>query len=70
MMETKTFLLGLINIPMYHYNWTLTNAQIELIVSDKPISYIKPEKKKFSKPSEKSIQDTIQRFKERQSKKQ
>lgn len=66
MMQPKSFFFGLVTIPMYHYNCTMTNAQLDLIVSDRPVSYIKPEKKKFGKPSEKSIRDSIEKFKERQ----
>ena len=50
---------------MYHYYWTMTNAQLELIVSDKPVSYIKPEKKKFGKPSADRINRSIENYKKR-----
>jgi len=43
----------------------MTNAQLELIISDKPVSYIKPEKKKFSKPSAERISRSIENYKKR-----
>lgn len=55
-------------IPMYHYNCTMTNAQLDLIISDKPVSYLKPEKKKFGKPSASAIEKAIEKFKERNKK--
>lgn len=63
MMQPKTILFY--KIPMYHYSWTMTNAQLELIISDKPVSYIKPEKKKFSKPSAERISRSIENYKKR-----
>jgi len=66
MMKPKTILFW--TIPMYYYNCVLTNAQLDLIVSDKPVSYMKPEKKKFKKPSLSKIERTIEKFKERNKK--
>ena len=66
MMEPKTFLFW--TIPMYHYNCTMTNAQLDLIVSDKPVSYMKKEKKKFGKPSASLIERSIEKFNERNNK--
>jgi len=62
-MQPKSILFY--KIPMYHYSWTMTNAQLELIISDKPVSYIKPEKKKFSKPSAEIINRSIENYKKR-----
>lgn len=70
MMQPKSFFFGMIIIPMYYYSCVMTNAQLDLIVSDKPVSYTKPEKKKFGKPSKKQIDETIRKFNERQSKNQ
>jgi len=66
MMQPKRVLLW--NVPMYDYYWTLTSAQLDLIVSDKPVSYIKPEKKKFAKPSADKINEAIERYKQRNKK--
>jgi hypothetical protein len=46
----------------------MTNAQLDLIISDKPVSYLKPEKKKFGKPSASAIERSIEKFKERNKK--
>lgn len=66
MMQPKTVLFY--KIPMYNYYWTMTNAQLELIISDKPVSYIKPEKKKFGKPSADRINRSIENYKKRNNK--
>jgi len=55
-------------VPMYDFYWTLTNAQLDLIVSDKPVSYMKPEKEKFGKPSANKINDAIEKYKQRNNK--
>lgn len=65
-MKPKTILFW--TIPMYHYNCTMTNAQLDLIVSDKPVSYLKPEKKKFGKPSSSAVEKAIEKYKERNNK--
>lgn len=64
MMRPKSFLW--FKVPMYHYNCTMTNAQLELIAADKPVSFIKSKKKKFSKPSASKVQEAIDKFKQRQ----
>ncbi|MGJ7024913.1 hypothetical protein [Petrimonas sulfuriphila] len=66
MMQPKTILFW--TVPMYHYSWTLTNAQLDLIVNDKPVSYIKPDKKKFGAPSADKINSAIEKFKQRNNK--
>ena len=66
LMQPKRILFW--TIPMYHYNCTMTNAQLDLIISDKPVSYLKPEKKKFGKPSAGAVEKAIEKFKERNKK--
>lgn len=44
-MSTRSFLLGLVQIPMYDYYNTFTSAQIELLASDTPIIVYKHEKR-------------------------
>ncbi len=63
MMQPKRVLLW--NVPMYDFYWTMTAAQIDIIVSDKPISYIKSDKKKFAKPSARKINEAIEKYKQR-----
>ena len=36
-METRSFLLGLVTIPMYEYRCVMSKAQIELLSIDKPL---------------------------------
>lgn len=54
-MLSKSFIGGLIVVPMYEYRCVHTKAQIELMSIDKPISYTlsdeKDKKKKFKKPN-------------------
>ena len=52
-------------VPMYHYNWTYTKAQIELIISDRPVSYTKSDNKGFKKPSANKVLDAVEKYNKR-----
>lgn len=69
MMRPLILFGGLINIPMYVYNWVMTTAQLELIGNDKPFTYLKkdPSKKngksEFSNPNAHEIDKAATRWK-------
>ncbi len=59
-MASKSFLWGLINIPMFEYRWVLTIAQIELLSIDKPVVNYrigKDKKSKFKRPNMVNVLD-------------
>lgn len=70
-MVARSFLFGLITIPMYEYRCVLSLAQIELLTVDKPLVVYPPKRKKGKKgdkpgrPSRKSIEEAKQKWEEK-----
>lgn len=70
MMQPKAFFFGIITVPMYYFNCIMTNAQIDLIASDKAVNYMKKDKKgekknkkNLGKPTDEKVKAAIERYK-------
>lgn len=70
-MASRSFLFGLIMIPMYEYRCVLSLAQIELLTADKPVIVYPQKRKKVRKdekegrPSRRSIEEATRKWEEK-----
>lgn len=70
-MASRSFLFGLVIVPMYEYRCVLSLAQIELLMADKPVVvYPRKNKKgkkgeKADRPSRASIEEAKQKWEEK-----
>lgn len=65
-MQPLVLFFGLMVIPRYAFDWVMTLAQIELMMSDRPLTFYKREKKKdkdgFTEPSREALEDAMNKY--------